>query len=148
MCVCVCVCVSAFLSCNYTKQSRKMNCTCIWMCAGLDVCPQCLTSCAEERESPARTVVQAACLIIQLWPPHLFSSSLQSFLSGSHSFISVSLFPSLLSLLFIPAVPDPPCSSPFIYLSLFTCSHLRVTRSPLPTSIDLTFFFFLLHSLL
>lgn len=118
-------------------------CVCVsWMCVCVNVCPHCLTSCTEERQSPACTVVQAACLIIQLWPPHLFSSSsLQSFLSGSHSFISVSLPPSLCSLLSIPAVPDPPCSSSSS-ISPFSLAHTLVSLDVLSRHLSIWPFFF------
>lgn len=115
-------------------------CVCVsWMCVCVNVCPHCLTSCTEERQSPACTVVQAACLIIQLWPPHLFSSSsLQSFLSGSHSFISVSLPPSLCSLLSLTLlVPPRHLSLPF---HLLTPSYHSMYSPDIYRS-DLFFFF-------
>lgn len=121
MCVCVCVlnvclceCMSTLSDIMYRRETESC------MYGG----SSCMSHNTVVTSSPLLLLLSA---ILPLWLPFIYQCLFTSF--------------SLLSAVH-PCCPWPSLFLLVIYLSLFTCSHPRITRCTLPTSIDLTFFFF------
>lgn len=112
--VCLCECMSTLSDIMYRRETESC------MYGG----SSCMSHNTVVTSSPLLLLLSA---ILPLWLPFIYQCLFTSF--------------SLLSAVH-PCCPWPSLFLLVIYLSLFTCSHPRITRCTLPTSIDLTFFFF------